>query len=104
MDTVEDFWRMVYKVKANSVVMLTDLSYQGQEQSVMYWPDNINQWNEWKTLEDRMVPTEEICGEIAVLKMWEGPAWEGAEGFVTKITLGVYSNTNPNPEVNRKYI
>lgn len=79
--------------------MLTDLTYEGQEQSVKYWPDNINQWNEWKSHEGRMVPTDEICGEIAVLKMSEEPAWEGADGVITKITLGLYSSTNPNPEV-----
>ena len=91
---------MVYKERTSSIIMLTELSDGNQEQCVKYWPDDVNEWNEWKINEGRMAANNgEISGEIAVLKMCEGPAWEGSEGLITKRSFLVFSNSNPNQEV-----
>ena len=87
---------MVYKEKASAVIMLTELSDGGQEQSVKYWPDNINEWNEWKTNQGQMVINQaEITAPIAVLNMEQSVPWQGAEQLVTKRSIAVFSSSNP---------
>ncbi|XP_014780728.2 receptor-type tyrosine-protein phosphatase alpha [Octopus bimaculoides] len=38
-NTVKDFWRMVWQLKCNTIVMLTDIMENGKIKCVQYWPD-----------------------------------------------------------------
>ncbi|XP_036365020.1 uncharacterized protein LOC115219456 isoform X3 [Octopus sinensis] len=38
-NTVTDFWRMVWQLKCNTIVMLTDIVENGKMKCIQYWPD-----------------------------------------------------------------
>ena len=103
VDTVEDFWRMVYKERSTNIVMLTELHDGNQEQCVKYWPSELNEWHEWNMNERQMVANAELTSEIAIIKSYEGPAWEGSDGFVTKRTFHIFSSrSNSSQDVSFK--
>ncbi|CAI9733312.1 -type tyrosine-protein phosphatase O,Tyrosine-protein phosphatase non-receptor type 11,Tyrosine-protein [Octopus vulgaris] len=38
-NTVTDFWRMIWQLKCNTIVMLTDIVENGKMKCMQYWPD-----------------------------------------------------------------
>jgi protein tyrosine phosphatase len=71
--TVGDFWRMVWETKSSTIIMLTSLIEDGEEQSVQYWPTSSSDEGIFGKFQVELLPEECNLPDYVVRKFKLSP-------------------------------